>query len=158
MAKKVKTEQPSQSQQALDELKADLQRVQADFVNFKRRIEGERVELLQLAKADVVAELVPLFDNFDRALDHIPPELNDNAWVQGIAQVDKQIGEVLAQTGVSVYGQVGDEFDPKLHEAIAHEGSGDHITEVFQKGYRIDERVIRPARVKVGEVSESKEK
>ncbi|HSX14837.1 MAG TPA: nucleotide exchange factor GrpE [Candidatus Saccharimonadales bacterium] len=141
---------PIGSDQALEELKSDLQRVQADFVNFRRRIEGERGELMESAKVMVVEELLPLFDNLDRALAHAPAELAGNAWVQGVEQVAKQVTETLANLGVEVFGAVDDHFDPKLHEAIAHEGEGEAIIEVFQKGYRSGERVIRPAMVKVG--------
>ena len=138
---------------AMEELKTDLQRVQADFANFKRRIEGERGELMAAAKVSVVGELLPLFDNLDRAISHIPSELADDAWAQGVEQVSKQVGETLANLGVSVYGRVGDDFDPNLHEAIDHDGAGHHLTEVVQKGYRVDNRVIRPAMVKVGRVN-----
>lgn len=141
-----------ESAEALEELRSDLQRVQADFVNFRRRIEGERGELLQAAKISVIAQITPLFDNLDRAISHIPPELADNTWAVGVAQVAKQVSDTLGSLGVSTYGEAGEEFDPALHEAIAHEGSGDHIVEVLQRGYRIDERVIRPAIVKVGHV------
>lgn len=139
-----------EAQQAMHQLTTDLQRVQADFVNFKRRIDSERGELMETAKAAVVEELLPLFDNLDRALSHTPSDLVDNAWVLGVEQVAKQVPESLSQLGIIAYGAVGDEFDPKLHEAIAHDGDGDHVTEVFEKGYRADQRVIRPARVKVG--------
>ena len=146
----------AESDQALEELKSDLQRVQADFVNFRRRIEGERGELMEVAKAAVVQDLLPLFDNLDRALAHAPAELADNPWVQGVEHVAKQVTETLSNLGVEVYGAVGDEFDPNLHEAIAHEGGGHQITEVLSKGYKSNERVIRPAMVKVGEIKENK--
>lgn len=142
----------NESQEALDALKDDLQRVQADFINFRRRIEGERGELLEAAKASVVLDLLPLFDNLDRALTHAPAELASNAWVQGVAQVAKQATDTLGGLGIAAYGAVGDGFDPNLHEAIAHEGDGHDIIEVLQKGYKDDKRVIRPAMVKVGSV------
>ena len=141
-----------QSDQALDELKNDLQRVQADFVNFRRRVEGERGELMEVAKATVVEGLLPLFDNLDRALAHTPAQLAENAWVLGVEQVAKQVTETLGNLGVQAYGEVGEEFDPNLHEAVAHEGEGHQITEVLSKGYRNDQRIIRPAMVKVGNV------
>ena len=156
--KKVAAEPVDQSDQALEELKSDLQRVQADFVNFRRRIEGERGELMEVAKAAVVEELLPLFDNLDRALAHTPAELADNAWVLGVEQVAKQVTEALANLDVQPYGETGDEFDPNLHEAVAHEGEGSHITEVLSKGYRNNQRIIRPAMVKVGTVKKEGEK
>ncbi len=151
-----KTKRVDPAEAALEDLKADLQRVQADFINFRRRIEGERGELLELAKASVVEQLLPLFDNLDRAITHIPAELADDAWAQGVAQVAKQVEDSLNGLGITAYGQAGDQFDPGLHEAIAHEGAGDHVVEVLQKGYRIDQRIIRPAMVKVGHVKEEK--
>lgn len=154
-AKKDPIEEPivDQSDQALEELKSDLQRVQADFVNFRRRIEGERGELIEVAKAAVIEQLLPLFDNLDRALTHAPAELSGNAWVQGVEHVAKQVVETLASLGIEAYGAVGDEFDPNMHEAIAHVGEGSTIAEVLSKGYRNDQKVIRPAMVKIGELN-----
>jgi len=150
--KKPKKAPVNQADAAMEELKSDLQRVQADFINFRRRIEGERGELLQAAKGSVVEQLLPLFDNLDRAIAHIPVELSENAWAEGVAQVGRQVGEALGELGIVVYGRIGDEFDPNLHEAIDHDGAGHHVSEIVSKGYRIGERVIRPAMVKVGRV------
>lgn len=150
--KKSKKTNQTQSEVAMEELKTDLQRVQADFINFRRRIDGERGELLIAARASVVEQLLPLFDNLDRAIAHIPPELAENAWAEGVAQVGRQVADTLGDLGVIVYGRVGDEFDPNLHEAIDHDGAGHHISEVMRQGYRLGERVMRPAMVKVGKV------
>ncbi len=154
--KKPKKLAVDEAQEAMDTLKEDLQRVQADFINFKRRIDSERGELMEAAKAAVIAEMLPLFDNLDRALGHTPEELKDNAWVLGVEQVTKQLPEALGQLGVINYGQVGETFDPNLHEAVDHDGGGHDITAVLQKGYRIDNKVIRPAMVRVGEVKGDK--
>jgi molecular chaperone GrpE len=124
----IKKSNQTQSEQAMDELKTDLQRVQADFINFRRRIEGERGELMEAAKGNVVEQMLPLFDNLERAIAHIPPELAENAWAEGVAQVGRQVDSALGELGVVVYGQVGDEFDPNLHEAIDHDGAGHHIS------------------------------
>ncbi len=156
MTKPVK--KATQDQGQVEELKADLQRIQAEFINFKRRSEGERAELVDLIKQDVIFQLLPLLDNFARALDHQPPELADNPWAAGVQQVAKQVGETLASLGVTAYGEAGDQFDPNRYEAIAHDGEGDHVTEVFQKGYQIGDKVIRPAMVKVGSINSNHKK
>jgi molecular chaperone GrpE len=137
----------------INELTADVQRLQAEFANYKRR-EGEaKGELLEMAKREVVTLLLPVLDNIERALVHRPAELADNAWAAGVEQVGKQAGEALAKLGVERIATVGQPFDHNLHEAISMEdGDGDHeiITEELQPGYRMGEIVIRHAMVKVG--------
>lgn len=136
--------------QPLDELQADLQRVQADFMNYRRRAEAERSEIMALAKQEVVMDVLPLLDNLGRALGHLPEGLQTDAWAQGVQQVAQQADEVLKSLGVEKIKSVGQEFDPHLHEAVAHDGDGHIVTEELQPGYRIGDRVIRPAIVKVG--------
>lgn len=137
----------------IDELTADLQRIQADFVNFRRRSDDERGEFLALAKQDIIIQLLPLLDNIGRAMDHIPDDLADNAWAQGVAQVAKQADETFKSLGITRIETVGQPFDPNLHEAIGYEeGEGEHevVVEELQAGYKAGDRVIRHAIVKVG--------
>lgn len=140
----------------LEELTRDLQRVQAEFVNFKRRSGEERQELMSLAKEQVIKQLLPLIDNLDRALAHLPAGLASNPWAQGVEQVGKQVQETLANLGVTRIKALGETFDPHLHEAISlEEGAGDHevVIEELQPGYQLGERVIRHAVVRVGKPS-----
>lgn len=136
----------------VEELTADLQRVQADFINFRRRAEDERGEILTLAKQDVVLQVLPLLDNIDRALAHIPDDLAENDWAKGVSQVAKQAGETLKTLGVERIQSVGQPFDHNLHEAIATDDSGQHdvVVEELQPGYKLGDKVIRHAMVKVG--------
>ena len=135
------------------ELTADLQRLQAEFQNFKRRESEARASLIEFARQDVVRDLLPFLDNLDRALSHLPEHLKDDAWAKGVAQVSKQATESLAEIGVEKIKTVGEPFDHNLHEAIGYEdGEGDQevVVEELQAGYRMGERVIRHAMVRVG--------
>ncbi len=134
----------------LEELTADLQRVQADFVNFRRRSEQQSAEFMNLAKQDVLLQILPLIDNIDRALAHLPEDLKDNPWADGVAQVAKQTQDTLKALGVERIDSVGQPFDHNLHEAIAHEGEGETVTQELQPGYKLGDKVIRHAMVKVG--------
>jgi molecular chaperone GrpE len=140
-------------QERIEELTGDLQRLQAEFLNYKRREDGAKAELLEMAKREVITLLLPTLDNIERALAHRPAELADNAWALGVEQVGKQTTTALAKLGIERIETVGQPFDHNLHEAIAYEdGEGDHevVVEELQPGYRMGDRIIRHAMVKVG--------
>jgi molecular chaperone GrpE len=151
--KKVKPPKKADGSQArIDELTADLQRLQAEFLNYKRRESEAKAELIGLARQDVVRELLPLLDNIDRALAHMPDHLKNDAWAQGVAQIVKQASESLGQLGINRIEAVGQPFDHNLHEAVSMEdGDGEHevVTEELQAGYRMGDKVIRHTIVKV---------
>jgi molecular chaperone GrpE len=136
----------------IDELTADLQRVQADFVNFRRRSEEQSAEFMNLAKQDVILQLLPVLDNIDRALGHLPEELKDNPWAKGVETVAKQAQDTLKNLGIEKIEAVGQSFDHNFHEAIAVEGDGNEevVIEELQPGYKLGEKVIRHSIVKVG--------
>jgi len=140
-----------ESAQQIGELTAHLQRLQAEFDNYRRRAADQQASILSLAKEDVVMQILPIIDNIDRALSHVPAELADNAWAKGVATVGKQSLETLASMGVSKIKTVGQPFDHNTMEAIAAEGEGDGevVAEELQAGYALGEKVIRPAMVKV---------
>jgi molecular chaperone GrpE len=142
----------------IDELTQDLQRVQADFVNYKRRAESERLEIMAMAKQEVMKQLLPILDNIDRGLAHLPEELLDNDWAKGVQQVAKQAEEMLKSIGIERIISVGERFDPHQHEAISQDGEGDTVTEELQPGYRMGDKVIRHSMVKVGQEELSNEK
>jgi molecular chaperone GrpE len=154
MTKKAKATKPKDNlQDRIDELTADLQRLQAEFLNYKRREEEAKGELLEMAKREVVTLLLPTLDNIERALTHRPEELKDNAWATGVEQVGKQAGEAMQKLGVERIESVGQPFDHSLHEAISMEdGEGNHevVVEELQPGYKMGDVVIRHAMVKVG--------
>jgi molecular chaperone GrpE len=136
----------------LQELTQALQRERADAVNLRRRHEAEIAQLRTRVKANVVHELLPVIDNFERALKHVPDDLKDNGYVKGVQAVVKQFEQTLEQMGVQRIKTVGEHFDPHLHEAVGiEEGDGEHqvISEELQAGYRLGDDVIRHAMVKV---------
>ncbi len=159
-------EQPQNSEE-LNELRAELeaekskaadylsqwQRTAADFSNFKRRNEQERAEMAKLFNASLVGSLLPVLDNFERALASIPGDLGPHPWVEGISLTEKQLRAALEKEGLSTIQAHGQKFDPNLHEAVANEPSDDYeddtVIEEFQKGYKLHDRVIRPSMVKV---------
>ena len=144
----------------LTELTQDLQRVQAEFINYKRRSAEEKQELLNFAKQQVVQEILPLLDNIDRALAHLPAELDSNPWAQGVTQVAKQATATLEQLGVTKIPALGQPFDPHLHDAISYEEGSDEQTviEELQPGYKLGDRVIRHSVVRVGKFKGKEEK
>lgn len=150
----VKKPKPSaaQLQAQLEELTAALQRERADATNLRRRHEEEIAGLRNRAKANVVRELLPVIDNFERALKHAPKDLEDNDFVKGIRAIVKQFEKTLADIGVERIKTVGEQFDPRLHEAVSlEEGDGPHeiVSEELQAGYRLGDDIIRHATVKV---------
>lgn len=139
-------------QNDIDELTADLQRVQADFVNFRRRTEEEKASIMVIAKESVILQLLPVIDNIERALAHQPAELKNNEWAKGVAQIAKQTEATLKEMGVKKIATAGEQFDPELHEAVGYEdgdGENEIIVEELQPGYFMGDRVIRHAMVKV---------
>lgn len=129
-----------------------LQRERADATNLRRRHDAEIAQLRTRVKATVVAELLPVIDNFDRALKHVPKDLVDNDYVKGVQGIVKQFEKTLADLGVERIKTVGEPFDPNLHEAVsAEEGDGDQevVSEELQSGFKIGDDVIRHAMVRV---------
>jgi molecular chaperone GrpE len=143
----------------IEQLEADAKeasnrylRLAADFDNYKKRSRQEHSETVQYANSDLIGKLLPVVDNFHRVIESAPAEV-DEAWLKGIRLTLQQLDELLASQGVSPIESVGTPFDPSLHEAIGHEESNEHpedtvVTEV-RKGYRLHDRVVRPALVKV---------
>jgi molecular chaperone GrpE len=138
--------------QQIDELTEAVQRERADAVNMRRRHEEQISGLKNTVKANVVRQLLPVIDNFERALKHTPPNLTGNDYIKGIQGVVKQFEKVLADLGVKRIKTVGEVFDPRWHEAVMmEEGDGvqEIVSEELQAGYRLGDEVIRHAMVKV---------
>lgn len=134
------------------ELTNALQIERADATNIRRRHEEELTNLRTRLKAHTIRELLPVIDNFERALKHVPPELKDNDYVKGVAGVVKQFEKTLSDLGVERIKTVGELFDPKYHEAVSvEEGNGQQevVSEELQSGYRVGDDVIRHAMVRV---------
>jgi molecular chaperone GrpE len=141
-----------ESQRQVEELRAALQHERADALNLRRRHEEQMASVRSTVKANVVAELLPIIDNFERALKHVPKELEANDYVKGVAGVVKQFEKTLESMNVVRIATVGHVFDPHYHEAVSmEEGSGtkEIVSEELQAGYRLGDNVIRHAMVKV---------
>lgn len=139
-------------QQQVAELTEALQRERADVINVRRR-HDEQINMLQgMVKTSVVEELLPVIDNFELSLKHVPKDLEENDFVKGVRGVVKQFEKTLADMGVQRIKTVGEVFDPHLHEAV-HLEDGDGTVEVvieeLQPGYILGSNVIRHAKVKV---------
>lgn len=137
---------------ALAEAKDRHLRLAADFDNYKRRARQEQVETIQHASAELIGRLLPGLDALHDALDHMPDGV-DEAWAKGIELSVRKLEEALGAHGLETIESVGARFDPSLHEAIGHEESSEHpedtVVSELRRGYRIRDRVVRPALVRV---------
>jgi molecular chaperone GrpE len=142
------TAQLDQVRKALEERTADLQRLQAEFQNYRRRVERDRITVKEIAIANLLTELLPVLDDIGRAREH-------GELLGGFKSVAESLETVAAKMGLQQFGKEGEPFDPTIHEALIHSYAPD-VTEttcvaILQPGYRIGERTIRPARVAVAE-------
>jgi molecular chaperone GrpE len=139
-------------QAKLDERTHDLQRLQAEFANYRKRVERDRVAVREQALANVLVELLPVLDDIGRARDH--DELTG-----GFKSVGEALEAKVAKLGLEKYGEKGEPFDPTVHEALTHSFSAEvtepTCVEIFQPGYRVGGRILRPARVAVAEPEEA---
>ncbi|MFD3308234.1 nucleotide exchange factor GrpE [Streptomyces sp. NPDC058656] len=142
------TAQLDQVRTALGERTADVQRLQAEYQNYRRRVERDRIAVKEIAIANLLTELLPVLDDIGRARDH-------SELVGGFKSVAESLETVAAKMGLQQFGKEGEPFDPTIHEALMHSYAPD-VTEttcvaILQPGYRFGERTIRPARVAVAE-------
>lgn len=152
-----KEEEKEEGPSEVDKLKAEIAdakdkylRLMAEYDNFRKRSAKERLELADSIKGDAISEILPVFDNFERALD---TETQDEAYKQGVEMIFKQFGDVLNKLGVEVIDPVGEVFDPNIANAVNQIEDPDLgenvVAQVFQKGYKIGGKVIRFAMVVV---------
>ncbi|WP_369035327.1 MULTISPECIES: nucleotide exchange factor GrpE [Streptomyces] len=142
------TAQLDQVRTALGERTADLQRLQAEYQNYRRRVERDRITVKEIAIASLLSELLPVLDDIGRAREH-------GELVGGFKSVAESLETVAAKMGLQQFGKEGEPFDPMIHEALMHSYAPD-VTEttcvaILQPGYRFGERNLRPARVAVAE-------
>jgi molecular chaperone GrpE len=144
--------EPGQATDPVTALTADLQRLQAEYANYRKRVERDRSLAHELAISSVLIELLPILDDIERAQSH--GELTG-----GFKAVADQIEATTERIGLTKYGQEGDLFDPQIHEALLHDTSADVITstatKILQPGYKFKERILRPARVGVTDPEET---
>jgi molecular chaperone GrpE len=134
-----------------DSLKGQFLRAVADFDNYRKRIDRERRELSEYAAADVLHELLPIIDNLERALQ--APAGGDDSLRRGVELIHKQMLDLLRKRGVTLIDALGADFDPNVHQAVIHEPSEEHregeVMQELQRGYKLGDRLLRPAMVKV---------
>lgn len=144
-----------------DEYLDGWKRCQADFENFRKAQDESRKEFAKYAAEAIIFQIIPVLDNFHMATEHIPEDQKDSGWVAGIMHIQKQLENVLVENSVEeISPSIGDEFDPEMHEAVEDNGkeqetSGkkqmeNKIKKVLTRGYKIDSKIIRPAKVIVG--------
>jgi molecular chaperone GrpE len=140
-------------EQQVGELTAALQRERADALNLRRRHDDQMAALRNVVRAGIVRDFLPVIDNLERALKHVPDELKDNDYVKGIQGVVRQFEKALSDIGVERIKTVGEPFDPSLHEAVSmdesSEGTQEIVSEELQAGYKLGAEVIRHAMVRV---------
>ena len=135
-----------------DEQLRTAQRATADLANYRRRVEEEREAVAGFANAMLISKLLGVLDDFDRALAQVPAG-TDESWLDGIRLTERKLRGVLEGEGVTQIEALGQPFDPNLHEAVLHEETADHpdnqVIGELQRGYRLRDRVLRPALVRV---------
>lgn len=149
-----KSQNDDELQQQITELTADLQRTRADFENYRKRVEQEKTAAREAGQAGAILKLLPVIDNIDRAVAHLPEELAENKWARGVANLAKNLEKSLESLNLKkIDAKKGAEFNPDLHEAIQFdetaEGEKEVIAEELQAGYTLGGQPIRHAMVKV---------
>ena len=154
----IEPEEPETLEQALadekkraEEYLAKWQRAQADFINLKRRNEQEKGEIFKIANAELTRSILPSLDDLTRALEHIDSPVAEDNWVEGISLIERKLRASLESQGIREIKALGEKFDPNLHEAAMHgKGPEGVVIQEIQKGYVLNDRVIRPSIVMVG--------
>jgi molecular chaperone GrpE len=130
---------------------AGWQRAQADYVNFKRRTEQEKEDAIKFGNANLVLRILPVLDDFERAVASLPQQLAGDPWIEGVKHIERKLRTTLESAGLSPIKAVGEPFDPRLHEAVREEqGEQGLVLREAERGYRFLDRVIRPSKVVVG--------
>lgn len=129
------------------------QRAQADFVNYKRRTTQELEQKIRDANGALLTQLLPVIDDLQRALASVPADLAEHSWPQGVGLISQKLEGILQRQGLEQIGGEGDRFDPHIHEAVAYEEhpvyDEGQVASVYRVGYRLNDRVLRPAQVVV---------
>jgi len=141
----------AEGREKADSYLANWQRCQADLANYKRRAELDRAEVVDFANSALICSILPVMDDFERALASVPDESEGSSWTEGIRLIWNKLKAILEAQGLTCIEARGEPFDPRLHEAIMqHEGKEGLVVEETQKGYKFRDRVVRPSLVVVG--------
>jgi len=144
-------EQLAKAKEDAQKYLANWQRAEADFSNYKKRTEQERDELRRFGNVSLIINLLPVIDDFERAFGSLDANLAGLSWFDGIILIYRKLQQLLENSGVKPIEADGQEFDPRLHEAVAHvDGEEGKVVSVVQRGYKMHDRVLRPAMVVVG--------
>ena len=145
----------AQIEQESASFKDQYLRATAEMRNYKRRVEQERGDLIRNAGAGVLMKMLPILDDLDLAMSHVPEEIASSPWFSGVKLVQTKLQTALEGEGVKPIQALGQTFDPRFHEAVMHEDAGPEnagkVTAELRRGYTLHDRVIRPTMVKVGE-------
>jgi molecular chaperone GrpE len=140
-------------QEENEQLRGKFLRMTADFQNYKKRIEKEKSDIYNYANEKLIIDLLPIIDNLERAVQSLGEEGKEESFIKGIDMILQQFLDILKKNGVQEIAAIDENFDPNYHHAVMQEEHPDYetnkIIEVFQKGYMLNEKVIRPAMVKV---------
>jgi molecular chaperone GrpE len=140
--------------QQLNEATADLQRVRADFENYRKRVDNDIKRASSQGQSDMIIKLLPIVDNIERSIKHLPPELATNNWAKGVIALAQDTDKMLADIGVTkIDAQPGQPFNPDRHHAVQFDdnssGDSEVIAEELQPGYLLNGQVLREAMVRV---------
>lgn len=129
------------------------QRERADFSNYKKRVEREMKEIQQNTTSSTLMALLPVLDDFERAMSNLPESMKGNPWLDGISAIQRKFQKILDDYNITIIDPVGEAFDPSRHEALGTDTGtkieSGHVTVTLQKGYASGDRVLRPALVRV---------
>jgi molecular chaperone GrpE len=144
-------EQLSKAKEEAQKFRDNWHRAEADFQNYKRRTEQEREELRRFGNVSIIINLLPVLDDFERAFASLDSHLAGLSWFDGMLLIYRKLRQLLENAGVRPIETEGQPFDPRFHEAVAHvEGEDGKVVSEVQRGYKLHDRVLRPAMVVVG--------
>jgi molecular chaperone GrpE len=154
-----KSKKDEEYEQQIAQATADIQRIQADFVNYKRRADEDSARAVAIGREGTIRALLPSLDNIQRALSHAPEDLKDHDFMKAVASVARQLDKDLSDLGLAQIDTVNEEFNPQTMEAVSMDdegGDSEIVVEELQSGYTLNDQVIRHAMVKVAKKNQEK--
>ena len=138
-----------------DEYLDQLQRSRAEFINYRKRTDAEKLRLGEMFTASTIGRFLPVIDDWDRAMGAVPQNEHDDSWFAGIQMIQTKFRQLLESAGVVEVDGVGTPFDPAIHEAVSIDpgSNGAVVVEVYQKGYKLGDTLLRPAMVRTGDAT-----
>ena len=150
MSKKNETTEITEADAKVTELTASLQRMRADFENYRKNVEREKTLLASATERKAIMKFLPALDDIELAAAHVPEELAENPWAEGVISLTKKLEATLESVGITkIDAKTGVKFDPNLHEAVTSGENGEKVAEELRTGYLLNGEVIRPSMVNV---------